>query len=350
MFSPIGALEKMLFTRELAVLLKSGVTLGEALQSLGEKSGSKNMRVIAEDILHDVENGQTFSHALTRFPKVFDNLYVNLVQVGETSGTLQENLSFLSQQLQESYTLRKKIQSIVLYPLIVLGLALSVGAAVSIFILPRLIRLFESFDVALPLSTRILLGIAGFMEAHGVIFFTLLIAGIILFRVAITFSFFQFYWHRFLLSVPIGGSFFRDIAIAYFCRDMGVMLRSGVPLLEALFIEERVMPNRAFAAYIKSLALAVSQGRSLAEELSRKQYEHISPLAVKMIAAGEKTGRLSETFVYLENFFSSEIDRKIKNMTVLFEPILLFFIGGIVIFLALAILTPIYSLTGSVRR
>ncbi len=350
LFSPISHLDKLLFTRELSVLLKSGVSLGETLESLLQKTKHGALRNILETLLANVENGQSFAHALEHFPKVFDPLYVNLVKLGETSGTLRENLDFLTRQLEASYTLRKKIQGIVLYPMIVFAMALILGALISVFILPRLIKLFDSFNVVLPLSTRALLWIAYFMQAYGVIFFLSIFGLLVLWRFIISLSIIKPYWHRFLLSIPVAGGLLEDIAVAHFCRDMGIMLQSGLPIFEALAVEEKVMSNRAVARLVVTLSQAVARGKTLADELSGKRYAIISPLAIKMIAAGERTGKLGETFIYLENFFEAEADRKIKNLTVLFEPILLLAIGAIVVFLALAILTPIYSLTGSVRR
>jgi type II secretory pathway component PulF len=349
MFSSVSHIDKLLFTRELSVLLKSGVALGDALESLQSKTRAGAFRAVIDTLLADVENGQLLSHSLSRFPKVFDPLYLNMVRIGETSGTLKENLAFLSGQLDASYTLRKKIQGILLYPAIVLSMALILGAAISVFILPKLMKLFDSFDVALPLSTRILIALSSLMERQGIVIFAAIFAAIILFRIFITRQAVKPYWHRLLLALPVFGEFFQNVAIAHFCRDMGTMLESGLPLLESLSVEEKVMENRAIARLVGSLSVAVSQGRSIADELSRKQYALIPPLAAKMIAAGEKTGRLGETLIYLESFFESEVDRKIKNMTVIFEPLLLIVIGLIVAFLALAILTPIYSLTGSIK-
>lgn len=346
----VSHLEKLLFTRELAVLLKSGVPLGEALESLKDKTGRGSLRKVIEGLLADIENGQSFSQALARFPKVFDALSVNLVKIGETSGTLKENLDFLAHQQESSYTLRKKIQAILLYPTVVFGMALLLSALISVFILPKLIRLFESFHVTLPWTTQVLLAVAHFMQSYGILFFSVLFLFILVFRFTVALSFVRPYWHALLLRLPVSGELSRYIAIAHFCRDVGTMLKSSLPVLEALTVEEQVMENRAMARLVKGLAVAVSQGRTLSDELTKTSYAVIPAIAVKMIASGEKTGKLDETLLYLESFFEAEVDRKIKNMTVLFEPILLLVIGGIVTFLALAILTPIYSLTGSVKR
>lgn len=346
----VNHIDKLLFTRELSVLLHSGVPLGETLQSLREKTKRGPLQEVIGGILADVENGQSFAHALERFPKVFDPLYVNLVKIGEASGTLRENLDFLTRQLEGSYALRKKIQGILLYPMIVLSVAVILGSLISIFILPRLIRLFDSFDVVLPFSTRILLWMASFMQTFGAIFFLILFVAVMVFRGVTLLPRVRPYWHRFLLSFPVLGGLLRDVMIAQFCRNMGIMLSSGLPIVEALTIEERVTENRAMAQLIARVSQSVATGKTLSDALTGVSSAFVSPLAVKMIAAGERTGKLSETLLYLEHFFASEADRKIKNITVLFEPVLLLVVGGVVIFLALAILTPIYSLMGSVRR
>lgn len=350
MFSPVSRLEVMLFTRELAVLLKSGISLGEALESLEEKTVERGMRRTLGSLLEDIRNGQTLSHALERFPKIFDDLSINLIKIGESSGTLKENLDFLAEQQESEYVLRKKIQAIMLYPMIVLSMALLLSAMISIFILPKLIRLFESFHVTLPWTTRALLSIAGFMQTYGLLFFSILFLILLVWRVVIAIPFVRPYWHGVLMRLPVFGNLLSSIAIAHFCRDVGTMLQSGLPVLEALSVEERVMQNRAMARMVKGLVRAVSEGRTLSDELTKETYTSIPAIATKMIASGEKTGHLDETLLYLKTFFESEIDRKIKNLTVLFEPLLLVVIGAVVVFLALAILTPIYSLTGSVKR
>jgi type II secretory pathway component PulF len=346
----VSHLEKLLFTRELAVLLKSGVPLGEALESLRDKSTRGALRQVIEALLLDIENGQPFSRALMRFPRVFNDLSVNLVRIGEASGTLKENLDFLARQEERAYTLKKKIEAILLYPMIVLTLALLLSAFISIFILPKLIRLFDSFHVTLPWTTEVLLALAHFMQAYGILFFATLFVTLLVARWIVTVTLVRPYWHALLLRLPIVGLLSRSIATAHFCRDVGTMLKSGLPVLEALEVEARVMENRAMARLVADLAQAVAEGRTLSQELTKKPYQVFPAIALKMIASGEKTGRLDETLLYLEEFFEAEVDRKIKNATVLLEPVLLLIIGGVVVFLALAILTPIYSLTGSIKR
>ncbi len=346
----IQNVERLLFTRELAVLLKSGVSLREALSSLYEQSQFSAMRKIITAIIGDVENGQMLAHALKRHPKVFSHLYINLIVIGEQSGTLSKNLEFLALQLEKSYQLRKKIESILLYPTIVFLTAVTLASLISVFILPKLVKLFDSFETGLPLSTQALLWFAALMKAHGIAIFISGIAILIGIRIATLLPIIRPHWHRLLLRLPLLGGFLRSVYLAQFFRDMGVMLSSGLPLSQALFVEERSMMNLAFSDMARNIHRAVLEGKSVSEELSA-QYSFLVPsVVVKMIAAGEQSGKLSDTFLYLSNFLDDEVDRSAKNFTVVLEPVLLIVIASVVVFIALAILSPIYSLTGAVRR
>lgn len=350
MFERISQVEKMLLTKELSVLLKSGVSLHEALVSLSHQSKFSSMKRILEGVIVDVENGQTLVHAFGKYPKVFDALYVNLLSIGEQSGSLVMNLEYLSDQLDRAYLLRKKIQGILLYPTIVFSSAGLLGALISVFILPKLVRLFDSFSVTLPLSTRALLWFSALMRDFGQEILLGAFGVLVLFRIVVWFPFIRPLWHRTLLSVPFLGSFLKNVSLALLFRDLGIMLKSGLPLSRAVEIESAVAGNLAYARMLREWKEALLQGKSIAEGMAGKYTFLLPEMVVKMIAAGERSGKLDETFLYLSDFLDAEVDRSAKNFTVLLEPILLFVIGGVVAFLALAILTPIYSLTGSIHR
>ncbi|MBP5993596.1 MAG: type II secretion system F family protein [Candidatus Moranbacteria bacterium] len=346
----IQNVEKLLFTRELSVLLKSGVPLREALVSIAEQSQFSSMRRVIETVIEDIENGQPLAYALERHPKVFSHLFVSLVGIGERSGALSKNLEFLALQLEKTYQLKKKIQSVLLYPAIVLATSVTLTGLISVFVLPKLMKLFASFDMLLPLSTRILLAFSLLMKEYGVI--ALLMIGIlaVVFRGVTLLPIIRPYWHRVLLRLPVVGAFLRSLYLAQFFRDMGVMLGSGLSISQALLVEERAAQNWVFADMARGLHTSSLEGRTLSAELSGR-YASLAPSVVtKMIFAGEQSGRLSETFLYLGDFLDEEVDRNAKNFTVVLEPALLIIIASVVIFLALAILSPIYQLTGSVHR
>lgn len=346
----IQNVEKLLFTRELSVLLKSGVPLRDALLSIAEQSQFSSMRRIIEIVIKDIENGQSFSRALERHPKVFSHLFVSLIGIGERSGALSKNLEFLALQLEKNYQLKKKIQSVLLYPTIVLATSVVLTGLISVFVLPKLIRLFASFDMLLPLSTRILLSFSILMKEYGIALLMGAIILLVMLRAVTLLSIVRPLWHRLLLRIPIVGDFLRSLYLAQFFRDMGVMLGSGLSISQALSVEEKAAQNWVFSDMARGLNQSSFEGRTLSTELMNR-YSSIAPSVVtKMIFAGEQSGRLSETLLYLGDFLDEEVDRNAKNFTVVLEPALLLVIAAVVVFLALAILSPIYQLTGSVHR
>lgn len=346
----IQNVEKLLFTKELSVLLKSGVPLREALLSIAEQSQLSSMRRVIETIVKDIENGQSFSHALERHPKVFSHLFISLIGIGEHSGALSKNLEFLALQLEKTYQLKKKIQSILLYPTIVLTTSMILTGLISVFVLPKLMRLFASFDMLLPLSTRILLAFSLLMKEYGVMLLLAACVSLFLLRVVTLLPIVRPLWHRLLLWLPVIGDFLRSLYLAQFFRDMGVMLGSGLSISQALLVEERAAQNWVFSDMARGLHQSSLEGRTLSDELTNRYAAIAPPVVTKMIFAGEQSGKLSETFLYLGDFLDEEVDRNAKNFTVVLEPALLIVIAAIVVFLALAILSPIYQLTGSVHR
>lgn len=347
--SNISFLDKLLFTKHLAVMLKSGINIAEALESIAISTKSNKFHEVLMQVTLDIRNGQSLTNALKKHPKVFSNFFVSLISVGEESGTLDENLSYLSQQLSKEYTLSKKIQGALLYPTIVVVAVILVGIGMSLFVLPQLTTLFTSLDVSLPITTRILLYFSDLMKNHGVIITLSFIALAIIFRALIHLPLFKPKWDRIILSLPIFGDLIQNQHLSSICRNLGIMLKSGLPITKALAIQHDSTENYTFRDYIRRLEKAVDRGKDMGTELQEGSYSKFSEVAVKMIAVGEKTGKLDEIFLYLGDFFEEEVDNTAKNLSVLLEPIVLLLIGLFVGFVALAIISPIYELTGSIR-
>lgn len=349
-FGRVSAIEKMLFTKELSMYLGSAVPLNEALLTLKQHENLPSFRRIIRHLVTDVENGQSLARALSRFPKTFDRLYVSLVEIGETSGTLPESLEHLAIFLERSYALRKKVQSIFLYPSMVVFIALILGTFITVYILPQLVRLFSSFQITLPLSTRLLLGFSRLIEQYGWVFLLGAITLIVVVKLLSNISLICRWWHRVVLKMPFFGGFLRQYHIAAFFHDLGVLLKSGVPVATALGIEKKSHQNLTFGALAGRLESSLHEGKSLWQILETEYADLFPPIVAKMVAVGERSGKLEDTFFYLSKFFDEEVERSIKNFTVLLEPALLLLIGSMVAFIATAILAPIYSLTGSIRR
>ncbi len=348
-FARISYLDKVVFTKHMAVMIKSGITAIEALLTLKEQVKSQAFQKLVDEIVSDIENGQTLATALKKHPKVFDQFYVNIIHIGEESGNLEKNLEFLALQLTKDYNLQKKIQGALLYPAFILLGTFSVVIFITYFILPQLVTFFSSLEVELPLSTKIIIWVGKVMKSYGVFILAGSAAWVIGFRFLIEVSSVKKVFQRVLLSLPVLGPFLQISVLASFCRNLGVMLKSGLSIISSLQILSEGMSNLIFKDYVIRLKKAVTSGRNLSQELNSKNFQFIPPIMLKMIAVGEKTGKLDQSLLYLSDFFEEEIDTTAKNLSTLVEPVLLVVIGIVVGFIALAIITPIYQLTGSLR-
>jgi type II secretory pathway component PulF len=346
----ISHLDRLLFTKHLATMIKAGIPLSEAITTLKEQSKSASLKAILISVQADIENGQALAKALTNHPKAFDQFYISLIEIGEASGSLEKNLEFLAKQLSKDYTLRKKIQGAMLYPLMVFLAAIIMGGFISLAVLPKLVSFFDAFEVDLPTSTKILLFIANYMKNYGVIFFLGLIGFFILLSFVLNSKLIKPWWHKVILKIPLFGGLISSGQLARFSRNLGTLIQSGVPIIKSLDTTAATLNNLKFKTDIENLSASLSKGKKIGETLSTKSFESFPALVSKMVSVGEKTGKLEDTLMYLAEFFEDEIDNLSKNLTTVLEPILLIAIGLTVAFVALAIISPIYELTGSIRR
>lgn len=340
----------LLFTKHLSVMLKAAIPLVEALHTLEEQSSSSQLKKILLAVKKEVKNGSSLAKALGKFPKVFDHFYVSLVEVSESSGTLDENVAFLAEQLAKEHALRKKIQGALLYPGLVLISATVMSGFIALFVLPQLVGFFGALAIDLPITTRILLAVANLMKDYGVLIFIALGTILALFFNIIRLPTVKPIWHRFLLTFPLVGKLLAYGQLARFSRNFGVLLRSGVPIATSLEVTSRTLSNEVFKTSLQKVSASLEKGNSIKESMQKLELAFFPPLVSRMIGVGEKSGNLDETLLYLGDFFEEEIDAISKNMTTVLEPLLLLGIGLVVGFVALAIITPIYQITSSIRR
>lgn len=345
----ISFIEIILFTKHLSIMIKSGVPILEGVEILAEQTKNGAFKKVLKQIGNDIKNGSSLVLSFKKYPHIFSPFYVSMVTVGEQSGKLEEVLSYLSSHLKKQYDFSKKVQSALLYPEIILATAVLVGAGISIFVLPQLIDLFESLNVTLPLSTQILLWTAKFMKTSGVLFFSILFGLIVLFQFVIRTKAIRPLWDAFLFSLPVLGNYLNKIELASFCRNLGMMLKSGLPILNAFDILEPSTKNTIYSQYIQKMKQGVKRGTSLSQTIETQHLLYIPTLASKMIRVGEKTGNLDETLLYLGDFFEEEIDVASKDFATVLEPIILVFVGLIVAYLAFAIISPIYEFTSGIK-
>lgn len=338
----------MLFTRHLHMVLKSGLTLLDGLQILQDQARAK-MKTMIMEMVNVISSGDFLHAALQKYPKYFSAMYVNMVRTGEVSGMLEDNLDRLSISLEKNFKLKKKVKSVMIYPAFVLFAIFGLGIFVSLFILPQILPLFSTLDVKLPLSTRVLLFIAAAFRDHGVLLVFSIVFVIVFFAWIMRRNFIKPYSHWIFLKLPIIGIIVRNINLERFMRTCGMLLSTGIPIDKTLSIALEAMENRVYRKAVSLCIPCIASGNSIAETLEK--FPKLFPsLATRMIGVGERTGRLDSTFKYLADFYEEEVDDSVKNLATLLEPILLIIIGIVVGTAALAILGPIYTITGSLRN
>lgn len=345
----ISFVEIVLFTKHLSIMIKSGIPILEAVGILADQTKNPPLKKVLHAIEADIKNGTSLVGTLQKYPRIFSPLYISMITVGEQSGKLDETLSYLAAHLKKQYDFKKKVQSALLYPEIIMATAIIVGTGISLFVLPQLIDLFESLNVKLPLTTRLLLWTAHFMKQYGIIFFTGLFAVSGLLRALTRVSYIRPLWDRFMLSLPVIGQYLNQIELASLCRNLGMMLKSGLPILNSFDILATSTENSVYTAYIKEMRQGVKRGTTLFHTIDSQHMSHIPALASRMIRVGEKTGNLDETLLYLGDFFEEEIDVASKDFSTVLEPAILVVVGFIVAYLALAIISPIYEITSGIK-
>lgn len=344
----VGFSEKIFFARHLSLMLRSGVPILEALRIVYDSSEGKFHSIIST-IARSVESGKPLSAALANYPRVFPELFVSAVYAGERSGTLVENLEHVALALEKERSLRSKIKSAMTYPIIVFAVAGVLAFVFSFYILPRVIPLFEGLRIELPVTTRFLIGFTHFIQAHGIA----VLVGLVLFAVGFTWllrqKFIKPFTHWLLLRTPVVGRISREANLARFSRTLGMLLKSGVAIDEALNIARETVGNYHYRMSLLQVGERIRKGSRLSEVLTQEP-KLFPPLLSRMIRVGEESGRFEETLFYLADFYEEALDASTKTLATAIEPVLLLAIGGVVAFLALSIITPIYNLTGSIKH
>jgi type IV pilus assembly protein PilC len=335
--------EKILFARTLATILNSGVNIADALRIVEAQSVGQ-FKFVVNQIRKDVESGQDLASALTKYPKYFNEVYVGLVNVGEKTGHLAECLNNVAEQQEKELELARKVQSASLYPAIVFICLLGLAALLSYYILPQLIVIFNSFNMPLPWTTKLLLAAARIIRDWGLLILISIIALLIFVYYIVKTKAIRPYWQAVGLSLPFFGELVKKLTLARFCMFLGVLLKSGIPLNEALKIIFESLGNEVYKIQLKKIQARVLAGLSLGESIENLGRVDLFPKIVsQMISVGERTGTLEKNISYLADFYEKEVDNISKNLVSVIEPVLLIIVGFIVALVAVAIISPIYE-------
>lgn len=344
-FSGLSAKDQGEIARNLATLIKSGLTLNESFDLLIQETESPRVQKILANIVGVIEKGTNLGSALSQHKKVFDPVFIRLVEVGEKSGTLENNLLFLADLMERSSDLRSKIRAAFIYPEIVIVATVALAGSLAVFILPKLIPLFTSFKVALPLPTRILLWLTRMLQQYWQYF----LLGIALLIPAISFvrrlEFVKTIYHPIVLRIPFFGRMAREYQLALISQVFYTFIKSGLGIQEVLEGGARSATNIEYARVFEVAGKKVLGGMPLSQALAETKSSLFPREFLTVIAVGERSGTLEKSFFELAEKYHHEVDRKTKNLPTIIEPILLLAIGLSVGFVAISIILPVYQIT-----
>lgn len=340
--------ELVFFSRQMASLLKAGISITVAISSIAEQANSKYLKVTLNSVLKDIQAGLSFSGALAKYPDIFSEMFVSMIKVGETAGILDEVLERLAQLFTQETEVRSRIKSAMTYPLVLMTVAIAIVGFLLVNIIPKFVVIFEAYEARLPVATQILLG-ASFIVRRlwlGMI----LAAGIFVFwlRRYLKTEKGKHRFHFYLLRLPLFGQLYLKVIVSRFSRTLGALLGAGVPMLEALYVTEKTISNSVVSRFIENSRSAVTEGQSLTEPF--KTSGVFPPTVVQMVSLGEKSGRLDKMFTEIASFYDQEVDYALRNIVTVFEPLLLLAMGSVVAFVALSVLLPIFNLVKIFRR
>ena len=338
----VTAGDLVIFARQLAMLLGAGVSLMKSLEVILKQIDSRRLYEVVSEIIKDMEAGRTFKDSLTKFKSVFSELWIYLIETGEASGNLPTVLNHLAKYLEDRQAFQRKIISAMIYPCVLFVVAIAAVMFFVMKIVPTFTTILTSFNIELPLPTRILINASNLLRKR-FIFIILGIAGIIfLIRRLMRVDVFRAQVEKMQLSLPIFGNFFRFTMIEGFSTTMAILIESGVPIIYALDISERSQPNKTMQVIIGSVKTSVREGKSFGVPLGKVDF--FPPMVVQMITIGEEIGELSNMFKRIAKYYQEYLEAFVQRLAALFEPLMIVFMGIIIGAMVISIFLPIFNL------
>jgi type IV pilus assembly protein PilC len=347
LFQPkVTGKDVVIFTRQLSTMIDAGLPLVQSIQILAAQQDNSTFKKVLTDIQTDVETGMTFAESMKKHPKVFDNLYCNMIDAGEVGGILDTILNRLANFMEKSMVLKKKIKGAMTYPAICLCIALVITAVILVFVVPVFASMFADFGSALPAPTQFVVELSEFAQSY----FFIIIGGIVLFVVAIKKTYATKKGRKFIdrasLKAPVVGTLIQRVAVAKFTRTLGTMLQSGVPILDSLTVVGKTAGNAIIEEAVFRVADAITEGRTIAEPLEETGV--FPGMVVQMINVGEATGALDVMLEKIADFYDQEVDQAVDNLTAMIEPFMMVFLGGLIGGLVIAMYLPIFKMASVV--
>ncbi len=334
--------EVSLFTRQFATMIDAGLPIVQCLNILTEQSESKLLRRTIRTIQQDVEGGSTLADALAKHPKIFDDLYVNMVQAGEAGGVLNTILNRVALFIEKAAKLKRKVKGALIYPTTIIAVAVIVVAILLIFVIPVFSELYGSMGKALPAPTQITINISNWFVANWYYMLFGLVGIIVAIRTYYQTEQGRMNIDRIMLRLPVVGDLLRKVAVARFSQNMAILLSSGVPILDGLAITAKTAGNKVVERAIMDARVSISQGKTVAEPL--RESKIFPPMVCQMVAVGENTGGLDGMLRKVAELYEEEVDDAVANLTALMEPMIMVVLGVILGGLVISMYLPIFQM------
>lgn len=336
----------VLFSRQLATLIAARMPILQALRILEAQLSSKRLVAVTRNIITSIENGESLSLALSKHPQIFGGIYISLVKSGELSGTLNNSLTYLADQLEKDYQLRSKVRSALTYPAFIVGTLVTVGLLMFKFVLPKLTAVLLEQGGELPAVSKGLIAVTNFINVYWWLIIIVIGGAVLGLRAYITTPAGRYFWDTLKLKAPIFGGIFERIYMVRFSRNLGTLVSGGIPIIQALQIIAELINNVIYRDIILEATEHLENGKSISDSLA--SHKEFPPIVTQMVRVGEQTAQLEEILDKIAGFYEKEVDEKVATLTTLLEPLIMIVLGLGVGALVAGILLPIYNLASSV--
>ncbi|OGZ45604.1 MAG: hypothetical protein A3J54_00785 [Candidatus Ryanbacteria bacterium RIFCSPHIGHO2_02_FULL_45_13b] len=342
LFGRISLTEKLMFARNLSVMIKAGLSLTRALDTLERQTTSSAFKIVIHDIVENIKKGISFTESVSKHPRVFSTLFTAMISAGELSGKLDESLTILAEQMKNEHELRRKVRGALIYPAVILCVMILIGILMLIYVVPTLTSTFTELGIELPTSTRVILGLSGFLLGHGLFSFLAFVGFVFGFSVFMRTSSAKRGLDVLVIKLPLIGKIAKEVNSARTARTMSSLIQSGVSILETLSITRDVLQNHLFRAVLTDACETIQKGESMTSAFN-KHPELYPVLVSEMIAVGEETGKTAEMLERLAEFYEGEVSAATKDLSGVVEPFLMVLIGAVVGLFAVSMIQPLYS-------
>jgi type IV pilus assembly protein PilC len=334
------------FTRQFATMISAGLPMVQCLEILATQMESAELRKVVMKVKESVQSGATLSEALGKHKKVYDDLYVNMVEAGEVGGALDTILIRLAQYREKADKLARKVKGALVYPIVVMIVAIGVTYAMLTFIVPVFAKMFSGLGAELPMPTQVVLGFSNFLRDNSLLMLLLLVLGVIGFKLYVRNPKGRLSWDTFKLRMPLLGTLIRKSAISRFTRTLATLLSSGVSILDALSITARTAGNMVLQNAINKSMLSIAEGETITQPL--KESGVFPPMVTQMISVGEKTGGMDDMLAKIADFYDDEVDAAVAALTSIIEPVIIVFMGAIIGGILIAMYLPMFDIIGKI--